>query len=185
MQKEKVLNTLEEIKAISDPYRIKILDCIGKTSEAKTVKEVADALGEVPAKVYYHIKKLEKVGILELSHTKEINGIVAKYYCATAESFTIGVNTLKEPISKAVKGYSASIISNLYDDSKSKFLNELENHTENLSSLGIGLSTTIYLTKEEDIEFKALITDFIKNHGEKGEGKNEHHVFFVDTKIHK
>lgn len=185
MQKEKVLTTLEEIKAISDPYRIKILDCFDKCDEGKTVKEVADELGEVPAKVYYHIKKLEKAGILELSHTKEVNGIIAKYYRMTAEEFNIGVDTFKEPISKAIKSYSASIVSLLYDESKATFLNELENYTKELSNPGIGISKSIYLTEEEDLEFKSLVTDFLKKHSEKGEGKSEHHVFFVDTKIHK
>ncbi len=42
-------------------------------------------MGEVPAKVHYHVKKLESAGILKLQHTKEINGIVAKFYQPTVD----------------------------------------------------------------------------------------------------
>ncbi|MGL5244429.1 MAG: ArsR/SmtB family transcription factor, partial [Sarcina sp.] len=80
------LTTLEQIKAYSDPYRLKIITFLRNNREAATVKEIADFFGEVPAKVHYHIKKLEKAGILELVRTKEIKGIIAKYYYLTAES---------------------------------------------------------------------------------------------------
>lgn len=183
MQKQKVLSTLDEIKAISDPYRIKILDCIRKNNEAKTVKEVADVLGEVPAKVYYHIKKLEKAGIVELSHTKVINGIVAKYYRLTAEEFSVGVNSLKEPITKAVKAQTAFLISQIYEESEKIFLNEFQNDNDNLSSPGMGLSTTVYLSEEENSKFKDLIIDFLKEHKEEADGKSKHHVFIVDVKM--
>lgn len=45
-----------------------------------TVKEIADEMNLSPAKVYYHIKKLESIGVITLKYTKVINGIVAKYY---------------------------------------------------------------------------------------------------------
>lgn len=63
------LTTLEQIKAYSDPYRLKIITYLRNNQESATVKEIADFFGEVPAKVHYHIKKLEKAGILELVKT--------------------------------------------------------------------------------------------------------------------
>ena len=108
MKDVKHLKTLEEIRAISDPYRYKILNCFYKIGEPITVKQLADELGEVPAKVHYHVKKMEKAGLLTLVHTKEINGIIAKYYEPTARHFRIegketeGMNDLKaKRISKA------------------------------------------------------------------------------------
>lgn len=94
------LTTLEQIKAYSDPYMLKIITYLRNNQESATVKEIADFFGEVPAKVHYHIKKLEKAGILELVKTKEIKGIIAKYYYLTAESFNIEGNQIKKKLNK-------------------------------------------------------------------------------------
>ena len=80
MDKVKVLRSLEEVKALSDPYRFKILNCFYEMKKPATVKQIADKLGEVPANIHYHVKKLEKFDIVRLHHTEEIRGIVAKYY---------------------------------------------------------------------------------------------------------
>ncbi|PQP89629.1 helix-turn-helix domain-containing protein, partial [Paenibacillus sp. AR247] len=53
----KELSTIEEIRIYSDPYRLKILSCFQKADQPMTIKDIADKLGEVPAKVYYHAKK--------------------------------------------------------------------------------------------------------------------------------
>ncbi len=89
MKNVKILTTLEEIKSFSDPYRIIILKHYFRLKRPCTVKQIADEMGEVPAKVHYHVKKLEASGILCLNHTKEINGILAKYYLPAAKTFKI------------------------------------------------------------------------------------------------
>ena len=80
---------MKEIKAFSDPYRMMIMKQYYKLARPATVKQIADEMGEVPAKVHYHVKKLESVGILKLKHTKEINGIIAKFYEPTAQTFKV------------------------------------------------------------------------------------------------
>lgn len=89
MKNVKVLTTLDEIKSFTDPYRIIIMKHYFRLGKPATVKQIADEMGDVPAKVHYHVKKLEAAGILRLNHTKEINGIVAKYYEPTAKTYKI------------------------------------------------------------------------------------------------
>jgi len=89
MKNVKILTTLEEIKSFTDPYRIIIMKHYFRLNKPSTVKQIADEMGDVPAKVHYHVKKLEAAGILRLNYTKEINGIVAKYYEPTAKTFKI------------------------------------------------------------------------------------------------
>lgn len=78
-----------------------------------TVKQIADKLGEVPANIHYHVKKLEKFDVVRLHHTEEIRGIVAKYYKPTAERFEIQCT---EDIDKAARtlilGETQRMISN-------------------------------------------------------------------------
>jgi predicted ArsR family transcriptional regulator len=92
MQKEKILNTLEEIKVISDPFRFKILVLFNEDNGALTVKQMAVKLNEVPSKVHYHVKELERIGVLEIVETKEKGGVIEKFYLPTAEVFRVEKN---------------------------------------------------------------------------------------------
>lgn len=47
--------------------------------EPVTAKNIADRLGITPSSTKHHLEKLELIGLVELSHTKLINGIAAKY----------------------------------------------------------------------------------------------------------
>lgn len=88
----------QELKIFSDPYRMKIINAYIKAGQALTVKGVADLMGEVPAKVHYHVKKLLSIDILVLDHTQVINGITAKYYRLTTENFSVSYeNTPSKP----------------------------------------------------------------------------------------
>lgn len=168
MDKVKVLCSLEEVKALSEPYRFKILNCFYEINKPATVKQIADKLGEVPANIHYHVKKLEKFNIIELDHTEEIRGIIAKYYKPTAERFEIKCT---EDIDRTAKtlmlGETQRMLSKLYDDSKETFLNQLiENSSLKQGDKRTGTITVedVFLTEEEAIEFTKYINDFLNRH---------------------
>lgn len=69
--------------------RINILLAFGEAKEAPTVKQIAVKMGEVPAKIHYHVKELVRINVLELVSTKEKSGILEKYYLPTAKNFRI------------------------------------------------------------------------------------------------
>lgn len=83
---EKVLTEPVQFKAIADPFRIQILELL--TRQPLTTKQVADILDEVPARVHYHIKVLERAGIVQLVETREKGGVLEKYYRAVADGFS-------------------------------------------------------------------------------------------------
>jgi DNA-binding transcriptional ArsR family regulator len=87
MQEIYHIREVEQLKVISDPLRIKILWEI--LEEAKTGKILSDIL-EVPApKVHYHLKEMERVGLIQVERKEEKNGIVQKFYRPVAKSFSI------------------------------------------------------------------------------------------------
>ncbi|WP_102399571.1 ArsR/SmtB family transcription factor [Haloimpatiens massiliensis] len=181
-KKVRTLTTMEEIKAISDPYRYRILKCFSDIKNPATVKQVADTLGEVPAKVYYHVKKLEKVGILRLSHTEEINGIIAKYYELVADSFDIkSTKEVEEPIKKLMLSESQKIIAEVFDNAKAEFLNQIDKYS-NVTTKGEGdvRAASIYCSDDELLEFNNYINKFIDKHQKAGEDKEikKYNVFF-------
>jgi DNA-binding transcriptional ArsR family regulator len=78
------LSSLDQIRVLADPLRIRILEAL---SRERTTKQVAEHLGEKPTKLYHHVDALEKVGLVELSRTRPNRGTLEKYYVAVAHSF--------------------------------------------------------------------------------------------------
>jgi len=81
------INSLEQLRAMADQLRLSILDRLRR--RAMTVTQLGDALGIAPAKAHYHVRELERVGLLRLVHTREKGGILEKYYRAVAEDFQV------------------------------------------------------------------------------------------------
>ena len=183
MKDIKELTDADEIKAISDPYRIQIISCFRKLDRPATVKNIADEMGEVPAKVYYHIKKLEKVGILKLVYTENIKGIIAKYYELTAKSFSIKHEDkeIESSLSQVFLGETEKFVQNTFNHSKDIFLNEIRNSKSSNNEIeGRLMTNTMYLTDEEAEELKEYINNFMHIHSKNSpvnNNKKEYHFF--------
>ena len=185
MKKIITLNTPEQIKTFSDPYRLQIMFSYKKFNRPATVKEIADSMGETPAKVHYHVKKMLEAGILQLSHTKEIKGIIAKYYDLTAESFSLKYNDTNSQIAKLLKSEFQRAISSIYDESKRIILNEIDsieniqNSNDDIDDMKDFMLSNIYLTDEEAKELRRIIKEFSDKNKNNKEGLKEFHFFSV------
>ncbi|MDN5351124.1 MAG: hypothetical protein PWQ12_40 [Clostridiales bacterium] len=102
MKEVLVLKDLEQIKAVSQQYRLDILDAFN--NQPKTAKQIAETLGEPHGRVNYHIKILEKVGIVELIEEIVKFGVVEKYYCPVAYKLVIDSTavTLDDEMSQTI-----------------------------------------------------------------------------------
>ena len=119
--KKLILEKEKDLKIFLDPFRSRIMDVVRDAEQPMTVKEIADFLGEVPAKVYYHVKKLESIGVLYVEHTKVINGIVAKYYSLAADSIALSVH--KEEDKNDLSSLLVKTYGSYYDQAKQRFFN--------------------------------------------------------------
>lgn len=77
-----IVSDPRQIKAYSDPLRIRILQIL-RDREA-TNQQLATALDEAQAKVLYHVRFLLDVGLIKLVDQRIRGGNVEKYYRATA-----------------------------------------------------------------------------------------------------
>src|SRR6185312_2466204 len=64
---------------------MRVVDAL--TYKPMTVTQLGEFLGETPAKVHYHVRELERVGLVKLVATREKSGILEKYYRSVAKSF--------------------------------------------------------------------------------------------------
>lgn len=164
MRKEKILSTLEEIKVISDPFRFKILVLFNDNCASLTVKQMSVKLNEVPSKVHYHVKELERIGILEIVETKEKGGIIEKYYLPTAEIFRVkkDIGTQAEAEYKQV---GENLITAMYEDYVETMY---QNNNDDRRQLNYGMT---YLTDEEAEQLGELIAEFMKDRNERENAK--------------
>jgi len=74
----------EQAAAILNPIRLELLR---RSDEPRTCTELAEALGETPQKIYYHVKVLERAGALERVEERRVRAIHEGYYQATARAY--------------------------------------------------------------------------------------------------
>jgi predicted transcriptional regulator len=107
-ERGKAVQEVKEIAVFENPERMKnilnkltwkILTIVGE--EGMYPMEVAKRLGIHEQKVYYHVRKLAKVGAIKLVKEEEKKGAVAKYYSAAFPAFGVelpfGTQTINAP----------------------------------------------------------------------------------------
>lgn len=98
----RVIDRIDELRAIANPLRISMLDLL--IPEPRTVKEIGKALGINSTKLYYHIGEMERAGLVRLVHTELQSGILAKFYRATARYYYISPSLLQTSGSRDAAG---------------------------------------------------------------------------------
>lgn len=183
----KVLKTDEDVKMVLDPYRKTIIKTYLKNKEPMTVKQVADALDEVPAKVHYHVKKMIDYGLLELAKTETVNGIVAKYYQPLYDQFRMEASELSNEVYLAQR----PVIEEIFNKISKHIREDLDRHMELVShSKGkvqrhiVANMHELYLTPDEQTEISNYLEELDEKYSEPREGTEQYsmHVTMVRTK---
>jgi DNA-binding transcriptional ArsR family regulator len=79
------LTGLEQVWALSDPLRVKMLGAF--YDEERTTRQVAEFLEEKPTRLYHHLKALLAAGLIRKTRTRRNRGTLETYYRAVAGSF--------------------------------------------------------------------------------------------------
>ena len=151
-----VLRDLEQIKAISQQNRLNIIEAFD--NESKTAKQIAEYLNEPHGRVNYHIKVLEKVGIVELVEEVTRMGIVEKYYCPVAKSIKIDSNAvaLDANLSSSISNISLAFFEGVSKD----FIDSIQ-HYNGLITRKISHYSDFYLTEEEAKELNTRLNSLV------------------------
>lgn len=84
MQDVLYIDELDQAAALLKPLRIELLRQLGVP---RTLPELGEVLGETPQKLYYHVKVLERVGLVEKVAERRVGGIIEGFYQAAARSY--------------------------------------------------------------------------------------------------
>jgi len=102
-QPVKLIHDLETLRVLTDPLRMRILSLLSQ--QPRTVKEVAQALEIPPTRLYYHFNLLEKHGLIRVTATRVVSGIIEKHYQVTAYEFNVDRQLLAPNAPTAREGW--------------------------------------------------------------------------------
>ncbi len=83
----RIIGDLETLRVVADPLRLRILEEL--RGAPRTVKQVAERVGQVPTKLYYHFRTLEEHDLIRVVDTRVVSGIIEKWYQTSAARLTV------------------------------------------------------------------------------------------------
>jgi DNA-binding transcriptional ArsR family regulator len=87
-EREMIIRDIESLKVYFDPVRLRIIQELA--DRARSIREIAEAIGVPFTRLYYHINLLEKHGIIRLVGVERGAGVIEeKYYRVTARFFVV------------------------------------------------------------------------------------------------
>ncbi|MED4583220.1 winged helix-turn-helix domain-containing protein [Brevibacillus choshinensis] len=164
MKRYMVIETVDQLKAISDSLRMEIITLLVK--EEYTGKQLATLLNLSASKVHYHLKELENHQFVHVVRTEEKNGIVQKFYRALAYDMKVSdalLPSLQEDtilMQESLLNHLRSSITRLYNAPEESFLQFAD---EEKRPPSIGLNSEVRAPRHEIHEwlkkYKALINE--------------------------
>jgi DNA-binding transcriptional ArsR family regulator len=112
-----MIDTLDTLKVVADPLRLHILELL--RGQPHTVKQLATALRTPLKKLYYHVNLLEEHGLIRVSATRVVSGIIEKQYQVTAYRLSVD-RTLLSPAAEAQDDGLDAFLSMILDQTKSE-----------------------------------------------------------------
>jgi DNA-binding transcriptional ArsR family regulator len=82
-----VVDTLDALRALSDPLKLRIIESL--RPEPLTASQVARQLGEKPNKLHYHVTELERAGLIRVAETRQKGNLLERYYRPAADFFRV------------------------------------------------------------------------------------------------
>jgi DNA-binding transcriptional ArsR family regulator len=83
----KIIEDLATLRLLSDPLRLRLIEELG--AAPTTVKELAKAMDMKPNRLYYHVNLLEEHGLVRVTQTRIVSGIVERTYALVAKHFAV------------------------------------------------------------------------------------------------
>ncbi|HTC85093.1 MAG TPA: helix-turn-helix domain-containing protein [Candidatus Acidoferrum sp.] len=88
--RELKVSDLETLRVLADPQRFRLVQVMStRPGDQWTVKEMARAVGATPTKLYYHVNLLEEHGLIVVTGSRLVSGILEKRYQVAADQLSV------------------------------------------------------------------------------------------------
>src|SRR4051794_24799033 len=95
MQEEYLIQETLQLKAVSNPVRMQMLQLL--IERQLTATQIGDRMGIAPARAHSHQNQLKPAGLVKLVETRENAGILEKYYRAISKLFRLDRTLTHDP----------------------------------------------------------------------------------------
>lgn len=152
-----VVKLPEQVTALLNPLRGEILSHL---TEPASAAEVARRMNEMPQRINYHLKTLEKVGLVRRVGTRQVKNLVEVLYQSVARSFLLADSLGLSPQTvKRLKDQSSlAHLIHVTERIKKDVLQLMEQAEQDQEIPSATVETQIFLRNEEERE--AFIRDY-------------------------
>lgn len=174
------IETAEQLKAIADPLRRRLLGIFA--SEPMTTKQAAGLLSEKPTKLYHHVDLLEKTGLIELIETRQNRGTVERYYRSVAKKFAVGKELVEVSSSTGDENSIENMLTAALEDSARKLRESLDANLPVGTGTGRAIalaSSEVYLDDEDINELTDAVQKWFERKGRSKKTKDAPHHFMM------
>lgn len=176
MKAVKIIKDPQAFEILADQTRRKIIYLL-KVKEL-TVSQIASELGLTAQAIYHHIRKMKKVGVVEVAREERVGHFIETYYRSAAEMFHISCGETKghraneELVVNALEGLAKiGLLSKADDKTVAKIVDIIEQKEK---CCGPGkwsekieeLDDAGFFVKQTMIEFATLINEDDKDYEE-------------------
>lgn len=178
---EQRITDLETVRVIAEPLRFRLIQTMSaRMDEPWTIKEIARVLGEPATKLYYHVGLLEERGIVVVTDSRLVSGILEKRYQLAAERFSVD-RALLSPEDPATGETFHSILGTVFEAARADIETALRQGVASLHGRGdetgdgpeeVLLSHSLdRLSRTDAAEFRARLRALAEEFGQRPSGE--------------
>lgn len=151
------LETPDQALALLHPLRVEILRLM---QEPASASEIGRQLREPPQKINYHLKALEKVGLLRRSGTRQVKNLIEVLYRSIAKHFVIpeSFGWSEETVNRMKDQSALSHLIAMSERVRTDALALMEASDNSLPVASATLETEVFLPEEADRQ--AFLRDY-------------------------
>jgi DNA-binding transcriptional ArsR family regulator len=151
------LENPEQALALLNPLRVEILRIMNEPASAS---EVGRQLRETPQKINYHLKSLEKVGLIQRSGSRQVKNLIEVLYQSISKNFIIpeSFGWSEETVSRMKDQGALTHLITISERMRSDALQLMETSEQNVEIPSAAMETEVYLPDEADRQ--AFIHDY-------------------------
>jgi DNA-binding transcriptional ArsR family regulator len=144
----KIIEDLATLRLLSDPLRLRLIEELG--AAPTTVKALARAMDMKPNRLYYHVNLLEEHGLVRVTQTRIVSGIVERTYALVAKHFAVSdALALPVDVRREVTNTLFRVVSAEIDGAADANVGRMQ----------------LWLTDEERESFKQELSDLLDKYG--------------------
>lgn len=183
MKAVKTIKDPEAFEILADETRRKIIYLL-KVKEM-TVSQIASEIGLTVQAIYHHIRKMKKVGVVEVAREERVGHFIETYYRSAAEMFhlscgeTKGKREIEELTKGALEGLAKIGAISKPSAKSAKMIAKAANEIEECCGVGKytekieDMDDVGFFVKQTMLEYAALITEDDKSYEERTRRKSE------------